>query len=127
MREAIPDLERIAFAWQPSTGRTQLDVALDAAQALGVEAMVLETVTTDDFAKSFALLTGPKRTVIILLTFPGLVTVSAKYAERPITRPSNDVISQRGGEEWDFDELRTEAGRLFPTGYSTCGSNTARR
>ena len=80
MREAVPGLERIAFAWQPSTGRTQLDVALDAARALGVEAIVLETLPTDDFTNSFAHLTGPKRTAVILLTFPGLATVSARYA-----------------------------------------------
>ena len=59
MREAIPGLQRIAFAWQPSTGRTQLDVALDAARALGVEAIVLETGTSDDFANSFCILPDP--------------------------------------------------------------------
>ena len=80
MQEAIPGLERIAFAWQPSTGRIQLDVALSAAKSLGIEAVVLETVTTDDFARSFLPLVGAKRTGIILLTFPGLATVSAKYA-----------------------------------------------
>jgi putative ABC transport system substrate-binding protein len=80
MREAIPDIERIAFAWQPSMGRTQLDVALNAARTLGVEAIVLETSTTDDFAKSFSVLAGPKRTGVILLTFPGFATVSARYA-----------------------------------------------
>ena len=80
MREAIPGIERIAFAWQPSMGRTQLDVALEAARALGIEAIVLETSTTDDFAKSFSVLAGPKRTGIILLTFPGFVTASARYA-----------------------------------------------
>jgi len=80
MREAISGLERIVFAWQPSTGRTQLDVALSAAQSLGLETVVLETGTTDDFARSFLLLGGPKRTGVILLTFPGLATVSTKYA-----------------------------------------------
>lgn len=80
LREAVPGLERIAFAWQPSTGRTQLDVALNAARALGIEAIVLETLTTDDFASSFLHLAEPKRTGIILLTFPGLATVSNRYA-----------------------------------------------
>jgi|KBSSwiStaDraftv2_1062776.scaffolds.fasta_scaffold12326_6 putative ABC transport system substrate-binding protein len=80
MREAIPGVERIAFAWQPSMGRTQLDVALNAARALGVEAIVLETLTTDDFVKSFSVLAGSKRTGIILLTFPGFATISARYA-----------------------------------------------
>jgi ABC-type uncharacterized transport system substrate-binding protein len=79
-REAAPGLERIAIAWQPSTGRNQLDVALEVARALGVEAIVLETATTDDFANSFSHLAGPKQTGIILLTFPGFATVSARYA-----------------------------------------------
>jgi putative ABC transport system substrate-binding protein len=80
MREAIPGIERIAFAWQPSMGRTQLDIALNAARTLGIEAIVLETMTTDDFAKSFSVLAGPKRSGVILLTFPGFATVSARYA-----------------------------------------------
>jgi ABC-type uncharacterized transport system substrate-binding protein len=81
MREAAPGIERIAFAWQPSTGRNQLDVALNAARALGVEPIVLETATTDDFTNSFSHLTGPKHTGIILLSFPGFATVAARYAE----------------------------------------------
>ena len=80
MREAVPGLERIAFAWQPSTGRNQLDIALGAARALGIEADVLETAVSDDFDAQLSHLAGPKRTGIIQLTFPGLTTVAARYA-----------------------------------------------
>jgi putative tryptophan/tyrosine transport system substrate-binding protein len=80
MREVLPGLERIAFAWQPSTGRSQLDIALGAARALGIEAVVLETEVSDDFGAKFSHLAGPKRTGIIQLTFPGVSTVSARYA-----------------------------------------------
>jgi putative ABC transport system substrate-binding protein len=80
MREVVPGLQRIAFAWQPSTGRNQLDIALGAAQALGIEAVVLETEVSDDFDAQFSQLAGAKRTAIIQLTFPGLTTVSARYA-----------------------------------------------
>jgi putative ABC transport system substrate-binding protein len=80
MREVVPGLERIAFAWQPSTGRNQLDIALGAARALGIEADVLETEVSDDFDAQFSHLAGPKRTGIIQLTFPGLTTVAARYA-----------------------------------------------
>ncbi len=80
MREAVPGLERIAFGWQRSTGRTQLDVALGAARVVGVETVVIETDISADFTASFAQLTGAKRTGIILLTFPGFVTVAARYA-----------------------------------------------
>jgi putative tryptophan/tyrosine transport system substrate-binding protein len=41
MREMVPGLDRIAFAWQPSTGRSQLEVALSVAKALNIEATVL--------------------------------------------------------------------------------------
>jgi putative ABC transport system substrate-binding protein len=78
MREVVPGLERIAFAWQPSTGRNQLDIALGAARALGIEADVLETEVSDDFDAQFSHLAGPKRTGIIQLTFPGVSTVSAR-------------------------------------------------
>ena len=80
MRAVVPGLERIAFAWQPSTGRNQLDLALGAARALGIEAVVMETGVSDDFAGKFSRLAGPKRTGVIQLTFPGLTTVSARYA-----------------------------------------------
>lgn len=80
MREVVPGLERIAFAWQPSTGRNQLDIALAAARALDIEAVVMETEVSDDFRTKFAKLAGPKRTGIIQLTFPGVTTVSARYA-----------------------------------------------
>jgi len=78
MREAV--LERVAFVWQPSTGRSQLDIALHAGKAAGLEAVVLEIEISDDFAAKFSHLAGPKRTGIIQLTLPGLATVVARYA-----------------------------------------------
>ena len=80
LREVVPGLERIAFAWQRSTGRSQLDIALGAARSLGIEAVVVEIEVSDDFGAKFSHLAGPKRTGIIQLTFPGLTTVSARYA-----------------------------------------------
>jgi putative tryptophan/tyrosine transport system substrate-binding protein len=80
MREMVPALDRIAFAWQPSTGRSQLDVALGVAKTLNIEATVLEFGVSDDFAASLSGLTGPKQTGIIQLTFPGTTTVAEKIA-----------------------------------------------
>jgi putative ABC transport system substrate-binding protein len=80
MRELVPGLARIAFVWQSASGRSQLDVALSAAQALGIETVVLETDLSDDFPAKFSQLAGAKRTGIVQLTFPGITTVSAKYA-----------------------------------------------
>jgi putative ABC transport system substrate-binding protein len=80
MREMVPALDRIAFAWQPSTGRSQLDMALGVAKALNIEATVLEFDVFDDFAASLSRLAGPKQTGIIQLTFPGITTVAEKFA-----------------------------------------------
>jgi len=80
MREAVPGLERVVFVWQPSTGRSQLDIALRAAEAAGLEAVVLDIELSDDFAAKFSRLAGPTWTGIIQLTFPGLATVAANYA-----------------------------------------------
>ena len=80
MREMVPALDRIAFAWQPASGRSQLDVALGVAKTLDIEATVLEFDVSDDFAASLSRLTGPKQTGIIQLTFPGITTVAEKFA-----------------------------------------------
>jgi putative ABC transport system substrate-binding protein len=82
MREMVPSLDRIVFAWQPSTGRSQLDAALDAARTLNIEAAVLEIDIADDFAARFSSLPGSNsnRTGVIQLTFPGITTVAARFA-----------------------------------------------
>jgi putative ABC transport system substrate-binding protein len=80
MREMVPSLDRVAFAWQPSTGRSQLDVALGVAKTLNIEATVLEFDVSDDFAASLSRLREPKQTGIIQLTFPGITTVAENFA-----------------------------------------------
>ena len=80
LREAVPGLERIAFAWQPSTGRSQLDIALRAAQTMRLEAVVLEIHPSDDFAAKVSRLASARRTGIVQLTLPGASIVAASYA-----------------------------------------------
>ena len=80
LREAAPDLERIAFAWQPSTGRDQLDIGVAAAKRIGLDTVILELQPSDDFDAKFALLDGRRRTGVVQLTFPGLGTVAPRYA-----------------------------------------------
>jgi putative tryptophan/tyrosine transport system substrate-binding protein len=77
---AVPGLQRIALVWQPSTGREQLDIALDAAKAMGVETVVVEITPADDFDAKFAGLAGGKKTGIVQLTLPGLIPVAAAAA-----------------------------------------------
>lgn len=79
MREMVPALNRIAFAWQPSTGRSQLDVALRVAENLGVETTVLEFSVSDDFDSLLSRVEGPKRTGIIQLSGPGITPVAEKF------------------------------------------------
>jgi putative ABC transport system substrate-binding protein len=76
----VRSLDRVAFAWQPSTGRSQLDVALGVAKTLNIEATVMEFDVADDFAASLSGLRGPKQTGVIQLTFPGITTVAEKFA-----------------------------------------------
>jgi putative ABC transport system substrate-binding protein len=80
MREMVPSVDRIAFAWQPSMGRSQLDVALGVAKVLKMETIVLEFDVSDDFATKLSSLAGAGRTGIIQLTFPGITTVAERFA-----------------------------------------------
>jgi putative tryptophan/tyrosine transport system substrate-binding protein len=127
LREMVPTLDRIAFAWQPSTGRSQLDVAIDAARTLNIEAVVLEISVSDDFAAKFSSLAGPKRTGIVQLTFPGVSTVAARYAAaaeryRLPTMTFLRAVAKNGF----FDELRTEPGRVLPARRSHRRPNITR-
>ncbi|WP_439365302.1 ABC transporter substrate-binding protein [Bradyrhizobium sp. DASA03005] len=79
MRETVPALDRVAFAWQPSAGRSQLDVALRVAENLGVETSVLEFSVNDDFVSLLSAIAGPKRTGIIQLSGPGITPVAEKF------------------------------------------------
>jgi putative ABC transport system substrate-binding protein len=84
MRELVPSLERVAYLWQPSSGRNQLDLALRIAKGLNVEATVLEFDVSDNFSALFSTLVGPKPTGIIQLSFPGITTVSEKLASAAV-------------------------------------------
>jgi putative ABC transport system substrate-binding protein len=79
VQEAVPDLTRIVLAWQPSMGREQLDVALAAARRRGLEPVVLQIDTTDDFEARFASIAAP-RSAVIQLTFPGFTLVAPRFA-----------------------------------------------
>ena len=53
LREAAPDIERVALLWDRVTGVGQVEVAKAAARAKGLEAVVLELTTSGNF-NSFA-------------------------------------------------------------------------
>ena len=78
LRELDPRIERIAFSWDASTGRDQLDVALLAAREMGIAAEVVET-TAHDFATAFLQLRDAKRIGIVQLTSPGFGSVAKAF------------------------------------------------
>jgi putative ABC transport system substrate-binding protein len=82
MREMVPSLDRIVLAWEPSTGRSQVDAALGAAKTLHIEATVLEIDVSDDFVAKLSSIAdpNPNRIGVIQLTFPGITTVAAHFA-----------------------------------------------
>jgi putative ABC transport system substrate-binding protein len=79
LQELDPRIERIAFSWDASTGRDQLDVALAVAREMGVNAEVVET-TSYDFAAAFRRLGDDKRTGVVQLTSPGFGSVASDFA-----------------------------------------------
>ena len=85
LQELDPRIERVAFSWDASTGRDQLDVALAVARAMGVHAEVIET-TSYDFAAAFKRVDDSKRTGVVQLTSPGFGTVAGKFAAEAIRR-----------------------------------------
>ncbi len=80
LREAAPGLDRIALVWDRSTGTDQLDIAIDIANKIGIEVVSLAVRPSDNFESEFAKLSGPGKTGIVQLTFPGISTVAAGYA-----------------------------------------------
>jgi putative ABC transport system substrate-binding protein len=72
LREAVPGLERIAFLWDPTTTRDQLESALGAARVRGVEAVTLEVRSPEDYERAFAdRLSRASNTGVVHLGSPG--------------------------------------------------------
>jgi putative ABC transport system substrate-binding protein len=97
MREMVPTLERIAFAWQPSTGRNQLDLAIGVAQALNIETIVLEFDVSEELSVKLSSLAGPRSTGIIQLTFPGINIVAEEFADAAMKRRLPTMTFLRAG------------------------------
>src|SRR5215510_3611954 len=71
--EAAPGIRRVALIWDKTTGRDQLDTAIEAAKAVGLEATVVESRSPADYEGVFARLQQEQPTGIVLLTAPGMV------------------------------------------------------
>jgi putative ABC transport system substrate-binding protein len=80
LREASPDLERLALLWDRSTGVDQLQSATTVARAKGFEPLVLDLAQIRDFDDALRPLGGRPRTGIVTLTSPGFAALAVAFA-----------------------------------------------
>ncbi len=81
LREAAPDLERIALLWDRSTGVDQLQIAKSAARKTGLEVTVLELGAVTSFDVALRDLAGRPRTGIVPMSSPGFVVSAKAFAD----------------------------------------------
>ena len=72
LREAAPRIRRVALIWDKTTGRDQLDTAIEAAKAVGLEATVVESRSPGDYESVFARLQQEQPTGLVLLNALGM-------------------------------------------------------
>ena len=84
LRETAPDIERVALIWDPNSGTDQLDAARAAAARMGLEALVLEMRTSEEYESEFqklGMLGSAPRTGIIQLASPILISPYSRLSE----------------------------------------------
>ncbi len=80
LREAVPELGRLAILWDRATGLGQVEVAMGAARSKGLETQVLELGTIKNFDLALRALAGKPPLGIVQLTSPGSITYAAELA-----------------------------------------------
>ena len=80
LREAAPDIERVALLWDRVTGVGQVEVAKAAARAKGLEAVVLELTTSGNFNEVLRPLAGRPKTGIVQIGTAGFAVVAERFA-----------------------------------------------
>src|SRR5262245_24805142 len=81
LKECVPQIERVALVWDPSTGTDQLHAATSAARTIGIEALLLEVRTSSGHDDAFQTLGNQRRTGLILLGSPILATTPTRFAD----------------------------------------------
>jgi putative ABC transport system substrate-binding protein len=81
LKEAVPGIKRVALAWEPTTGPGQLDPAKAAAQAMGLELLVLEVRTSQEYEEAFRNLGSEPKTGIVQLSSPIVTHPPSRLAE----------------------------------------------
>jgi len=80
LREAAPDIVRLAILWDRSTGLHQLEVAKGVARGKGVDAVVLELGAIKSYDDALRALAGKPRTGIVQLSSSGFIALAASFA-----------------------------------------------
>lgn len=88
LREAVPQIERIALVWDPNSAPDQLEAAKTAASSLRIDALVLEVRKPEEFEEAFNSLGNERRTGVVLLSSPTLIAL-------PRTRFGNAALKYR--------------------------------
>jgi putative ABC transport system substrate-binding protein len=81
LREAVPDLRRVAVCYDPATTVHQRDAAMAAARAQGLAALVIEVVpAAAHYEKLFRDLASSHKTGVVQLGSPGFAVAAASFA-----------------------------------------------
>lgn len=70
LREAVPDIARVAVLWHPAGGPLQLEAARTAASALKVTVDVFEVTGPSDFEGAFQAMTKSQAAGVLMLSSP---------------------------------------------------------
>jgi len=73
LRDAAPQIERIALVWDPDSAPDQLEAAKAAASTLRIEPLVVEVRRPEEFEGAFESLGNERRTGVVLLSSPTLI------------------------------------------------------
>ena len=84
LREAIPQLTRIAVLWDPATAATQRIALEQAARSLAIEMSILEVRTRSDFEEAFAAARRRSADAVLMLASPLIGANAQPLAELAI-------------------------------------------
>jgi putative tryptophan/tyrosine transport system substrate-binding protein len=84
LREAIPQLSRIAVLWDSATALTPRNAVEQAASSLSIELDVLEVRTRSDFEEAFAMASRRAAGAVLMLASPLIGTNAQPLAELAI-------------------------------------------
>lgn len=80
LREAAPDIERVALLWDRVTGVGQIEIAKAAARVKGLEVVVLELGASRNFDDVLRPLAGRPKTGIVQIGTAGFAVVAERFA-----------------------------------------------